>query len=89
MHEFGLCEAILDAVENRAHGRRVTQVRVRIGAQHAVAEPALAQSFEMVAAGSVADGAAIELVTVPGDDFILESLTYSPNGDSDVPRDPR
>lgn len=74
MHEIGLCEAILDAVERRAGGRRVTRVRVRIGSVHRVVEPALAQSFELVAAGSVADGADIDLVTVPGDAVILESI---------------
>jgi hypothetical protein len=29
MHEFGLCEGVLDAVRQRADGRRVTGVRVR------------------------------------------------------------
>ncbi len=77
---------LLMAVEKCAAGRLVTHVKVRIGMWHHVAEPALAQGFELVSAGSVADGAAIELVTVPGDDFILESITV---GDGDVPRDPR
>jgi hydrogenase nickel incorporation protein HypA/HybF len=86
MHEIGMCEALLDAVEKRAAGRHVTGVRVRIGTTHRVAEPALAQGFELVAAGSVADGAAIELVTVPGDEFMLESITL---GEGNVPRDPR
>ncbi|MCW2913604.1 MAG: hydrogenase expression/synthesis HypA [Actinomycetia bacterium] len=86
MHEIGLCEALLDAVEKRAAGRQVTGLRVRIGTRHRVMEPALAQGFELVAAGSVADGAAIELVTVPGDEFILESITV---GEGNVPRDPR
>jgi Zn finger protein HypA/HybF involved in hydrogenase expression len=78
MHEIGYCEAILGAVERRAAGRRVTRVKVRIGDLHAVAEPALAQSFELVAAGSVADGAAIDLVTVPGDEVTLESIQLAP-----------
>ena len=65
MHEFGLCEDILGAVERRADGRRVTGVRVRVGAQHRVSEPALAQAFSMVAQGSVADGAALDVVPVP------------------------
>ncbi|MGI8332337.1 hydrogenase/urease maturation nickel metallochaperone HypA [Actinomadura scrupuli] len=85
MHEIGLCEALLDAVEKRAAGRQVTGLRVRIGSRHRVAEPALTQGFELIAAGSVADGAAIELVTVPGDEFVLESITV---GEGHVPRDP-
>jgi hydrogenase nickel incorporation protein HypA/HybF len=64
MHELGMCEAILDAVERRAAGRRVTRVRVRIGALHRVVEPALDQAFSLVADGTVAEGAAVDLVTV-------------------------
>ena len=65
MHELGLCEGILEAVERRAAGRRVTRVRVRVGTLHRVVEPALAQAFELVAGGSVAEGATVELVPVP------------------------
>lgn len=65
MHEIGLCEAILDSVKKRADGRRVRRVRVRIGALRHVVQGSLEQGFEMVAAGTVADGAAIEMVTLP------------------------
>jgi hydrogenase nickel incorporation protein HypA/HybF len=65
VHELGLCQGILEAVERRAAGRRVTRVRVRAGAQHRVVEPALAQAFALVSEGTVADGAAVELVVVP------------------------
>ena len=64
MHEFGLCEDILGAVERRAAGRRVTGVRVRVGAAHRVSEAALAQAFELVAAGTVAAGATLDVVPV-------------------------
>jgi hydrogenase nickel incorporation protein HypA/HybF len=65
VHELGFGEAILDAVERRAAGRRVTRVRVRVGALHRVVEPALDQAFSLVSSGTVADGAAVDLVTVP------------------------
>lgn len=65
MHEFGLCEAILEAVERRAAGRQVQRVRVRVGTLHRVAEPALDQAFSMVATGTVADGAAVDLIVIP------------------------
>ena len=65
MHELGLCEAIVAAVERRAAGRRVTGVRVRVGVLHGVVAPALAQAFELAAAGTVAEGAAIDLVVPP------------------------
>lgn len=65
MHEFGLCEGVVDAVRQRAGGRRVTGVRVRFGVRHAVDEESLAQAFSMIAEGTEAAGAAVELVTVP------------------------
>jgi hydrogenase nickel incorporation protein HypA/HybF len=65
VHELGLCEGVLEAVERRAAGRRVTRVRVRVGAQHRVVASAFDQSFALVAQGTVADGAAVDLVVVP------------------------
>ena len=65
MHELGLCESFLDAVERRAAGRQVLGVRLRIGALHHVVEPALEQAFALVSQGTIAEGAAVELVTVP------------------------
>ena len=74
MHEMGLCEAILDAVERRAAGRRVLAVRVRAGDDLRVAEPALAQAFMLISDGTVAEGASIEMVPVAGDELTLESI---------------
>jgi hydrogenase nickel incorporation protein HypA/HybF len=71
MHEFGLCEGILDAVERRAAGREVAGVRVRVGEALRVAEPALDQAFTLASEGTVAEGAQIEMVEVD----VLESIT--------------
>lgn len=65
MHELGLCEAIVGAIERRAADRPVARVRVRVGSWHHVHPEAFAQSFQMAAAGSVADAAAADLVLVP------------------------
>lgn len=74
MHEVGMCEGILDAVERRAAGRRVLAVRVRAGDGLRVAEPALDQAFALVAEGTVAEGARVDLVTVGGDELTLEYI---------------
>ena len=74
MHEFGMCESVLDAVERRAAGRRVLGMKLRVGEQHRVVDEAWNQAFEMVAAGTVAEGAKVELVVVPGDELTLESI---------------
>jgi hydrogenase nickel incorporation protein HypA/HybF len=65
MHEIGLCESVLAAVERRAQGRPVVGITVRVGTLLRVAPDAFAQSFELVATGSVAEGAATDLVFVP------------------------
>ncbi|MFF5210887.1 hydrogenase maturation nickel metallochaperone HypA [Streptosporangium sp. NPDC000396] len=65
MHEFGIAEAILAAVEQRADGRRVRRARVHAGALLRITEPAINHAFATVADGSVAEGAQVDLVIVP------------------------
>lgn len=65
MHEVGLCEGIVEAVERRAAGRPVARVRVRAGVLLRIVEPSLEQAFRLLTAGSVAEGAAVEMVEVP------------------------
>ncbi|QSB16134.1 hydrogenase maturation nickel metallochaperone HypA [Natronosporangium hydrolyticum] len=65
MHEIGLCEGIVAAVQRRAEGREVTRVRVRAGVLLRVVEPSLAQAFALLAAGTSAADAVVELVQVP------------------------
>jgi hydrogenase nickel incorporation protein HypA/HybF len=65
MHEFGLCEGVLQAVQTRAAGRTVAGIRVRCGVRHAVDPAAMAQAFGLVAAGTEAADAAVDVVTVP------------------------
>jgi hydrogenase nickel incorporation protein HypA/HybF len=65
MHEVGLCEAVLDAVDRRAAGRTVQAVRVRSGVMNRVDEESMRQSFALVSEGSVAEGAELTLEIVP------------------------
>ena len=65
MHELGLCEDIVAAVERRANGRPVARYRVQVGRLHHVHPDAFEQSIEMAAAGGPAEGAVAELVLVP------------------------
>ena len=60
-----MCESIVAAVERRAAGRRVTQVRVRVGALHRTMPEALEQGFELASAGTVAEGAVLDVVVLP------------------------
>jgi len=65
MHELGMCESVVHAVEQRAAGRRVDRIAVRVGALLRVVPDAFTQSFEMAAAGSVAEGARVDVTIVP------------------------
>jgi Zn finger protein HypA/HybF involved in hydrogenase expression len=76
VHELGLCASIVDAVERRAGDREVAAVRVRVGRLHHVHPDAFSQSFTVAAMGTVAADATADLVLVPGDELILESITY-------------
>jgi hydrogenase nickel incorporation protein HypA/HybF len=65
MHEIGLCEGLVDLIGRQAEGRRVTAVKVRIGARHAVLDEAFDQAFAVVAGGTAAEGARLDLVVTP------------------------
>ena len=69
MHELALAEAIVAIVEQHAAGRRVTRVDVRLGQLRQAVPGALTFAFELVADGTVAEGAelVVEQVTARGD----------------------
>ena len=69
MHEMSLAEGVLGVVQDAAKAHRpctVRTVRLEIGALAAVELEALRFAFEVVKRGSVAEGAALDIVHVPG-----------------------
>jgi len=71
MHELAIAESLLKIVrdESKKHGLiRVNQVRLRIGHLSTVVPSALSFSFEIIAQGTLAEGAhlAMEMVPVTG-----------------------
>ena len=65
MLEFGLVEGIIETVRERAGDRPVARVKVRIGTLHRAPNGPMEQAFEMVGAGTVVEGATLELVQMP------------------------
>jgi hydrogenase nickel incorporation protein HypA/HybF len=65
MHEIGYCAGVLEAVERRAAGRPVARIGVLVGTLHRISPAAFEQSFQLVAAGGVADGASTEVRIAP------------------------
>lgn len=69
MHEMSLCEGIRSVLEDQAAAhnlRQIRRVRVEIGRFAGVEKPALAFAFDVVMRGSVAEGAALEMIDLPG-----------------------
>ena len=65
MHELSLADAVVAIARDHARGRRVSAVDVRIGQLRQVVPDALAFAFELVAAGTEVEGAALEVEHVP------------------------
>lgn len=69
MHELSLCEGIRRLIEEQARIHdiaRVKAVRLEIGRFASVEKPALEFAFDVAMRGSVAEGAALVILDVPG-----------------------
>jgi hydrogenase nickel incorporation protein HypA/HybF len=65
MHELSIAEAIVAIAERHADGRRVARVEVQVGHLRQVVPSALEFAFQLVAEGTVLEGAELELTDVP------------------------
>ena len=68
MHELSLTEALVALVEDEArrHGcSRVRTVRVELGSISAIEPEAMRFCFDAVTRGTLADGAELDIITVP------------------------
>ncbi len=66
MHEMGLTQSIVAIVSEQAAGRKVRRVTLEIGKLAAVMPDAIRFCFDVVAQGSALDGAALDIVEIPG-----------------------
>ena len=65
MHELSICESILSILEDQAAAEsfsKVNRVRLEIGPLAGIELEALRFSFDVVARGGIADGAALEVI---------------------------
>jgi hydrogenase nickel incorporation protein HypA/HybF len=75
MHEMSLAQGVLELIEDSARGQHFSRVRcvfLEIGALAGVEPEALSFCFDAVTRGSIAEGAALEIVTVPGTGWCVE-----------------
>ncbi len=69
MHEMSLCEGIRRVVDDAAKSpevSKVTRVRLEIGRFAGVEKGALQFAWDVVMRGSKAEGAALEMIDLPG-----------------------
>ncbi|TDE40284.1 hydrogenase maturation nickel metallochaperone HypA [Antarcticimicrobium sediminis] len=69
MHEMSLCEGVRSVIEEAAVKNGFTgvkTVRLEIGKFAGVEKPALEFAFDVVMRGSVAEGAALVMIDLPG-----------------------
>lgn len=66
MHELSITRNIVAIVSERAHGAKVTKVTLEIGQLSAVVPDAIRFCFDVVAKGTVLEGARLDVVEVPG-----------------------
>lgn len=74
MHEMSLAEGVLQLVEETAQregAARVKTVVLEIGRLSSVEPEALRFCFEAVTRGSLADGAALDIIDLPGTGFCV------------------
>lgn len=93
MHELAITQSVVDAVCERAAGRPVHTVRVRVGTLTAVVADSMRFCFDLITEGTVAEGAELEIDQPPGTghcqacatDFTLTDLVLlCPCGSADV-----
>jgi len=81
MHEMSLAEGVLQIVEDAARSQgfaRVKTVILEIGQLAAVETEAMRFCFDAVTRGSIADGAALEIVDLPGQGWCMKCATTVP-----------
>ncbi len=75
MHEMSLCEGVLQILQQSAETqgfRRVKTVWLEIGALSGVEVEAMRFSFDVVMRGSLADGAKLEIIDLPGQAWCMQ-----------------
>jgi hydrogenase nickel incorporation protein HypA/HybF len=75
MHEMSLAESVLQIIEDTARAQKFTRVRtvaLEIGALSAVEPEAMIFCFDAVTRGSIAEGAKLEIIDIPGTGWCME-----------------
>lgn len=75
MHEMSLCEGVLQVLQDNARSQgysRVKTVWLEIGSLSGVEVEAMRFSFDLVMKETLADGAKLEIIRVPGQAWCMQ-----------------
>jgi len=77
MHEMSLCEGVLKVLEEQAHAQQFKHVKtvwLEIGTLSTVEVESMRFSFDLVMKGSLADGARLEIISIPGQAWCMQCM---------------
>ncbi len=74
MHELGLAEGILTIATDMAGNRPVTRIVVRIGEEQRIVPDSLEFGFQLLAEGTVCEGARLRCVVVDGATVLVDEV---------------
>ena len=74
MHELGLAEGILTIATDMAGEHRVTRIVVRIGEEQRIVADSLEFGFQLLAEGTVCEGAALQCIAVSGATVLVDEV---------------
>ncbi len=66
MHELGITQEIIEIVSEHSRGAKVTRVVLEIGKLSAILPDAVRFCFDLCSEGTVAEGASLEILEIPG-----------------------
>jgi hydrogenase nickel incorporation protein HypA/HybF len=81
MHELSLAESVIQIIEEAAVAQQFTQVRVvwiEVGSMAGVEQDAMRFCFDAVTRGTLAEGARLEMIEVPGTGTCTECGSVHP-----------
>jgi len=74
MHELAVATDVIEACEEASGGARVRRVTLEIGRRSCVLADSVRFCFELAGAGTVAEGATLEIVESEGEELRIRSM---------------
>jgi hydrogenase nickel incorporation protein HypA/HybF len=74
MHELGITRNIVAIAQEAARGRRIVRITLEVGAQAGVDARAIAFCFDVVAQGTAAQGAVLDIVPLAGRELSIKTM---------------